>query len=485
MNSDPQRDEPGARAWLVSKSGLRAGTRYAVAEGATRVGRSADNTVVIEGTEAGIVSLHHFEIVSDPQGFSIRDLGSTNGTFVNGAAISTTRLTAPATIRLGGKGPEFTFIVEATPDLDKTIVAPIENEATPPPEPKGITTTYSGLLTEAVEKARRARARGLTNETMMIMRDTLQQALRRNNKRSRRIIIVLAVSLVALGSFTGWKIWDLRKQRHFVEARIQRIETELQKASGENAKIDQLMTQLDVYQGEAQQLERNLLYRLIGGKEDFVTREIRILMAEFGAEVYSIPSEFIDRVQFYLNQYQGPNRPIMAKALAEGERDLSTVRQIVIDEQLPPDLAYIPVVESAMAPSQSSAAGAVGLWQFTPPTARAYGLRVDKNVDERHDLKKATRAGCRYLRDLILDFGTGSSVMLALAAYNSGPAQVKAAVMKTVRDPIKQRNFWYLYRVRALPSETREYVPKVVAVMIIGRNPAHFGFAAPETVAKR
>ena len=89
--------------------------------------------------------------------------------------------------------------------------------------------------------------------------------------------------------------------------------------------------------------------------------------------------------------------------------------------------------------------------------------------------RKATRAGCRYLRNLILDFGAGSSVMLALAAYNLGPTRVKQAITK-VEDPIKQRNFWYLYRARALAAETREYVPKVFAAIIIGRNPGRFGF---------
>ena len=127
-------------------------------------------------------------------------------------------------------------------------------------------------------------------------------------------------------------------------------------------------------------------------------------------------------------------------------------------------------------PGQSSAAGALGPWQLTAATGRALGLRIDKETDERTNLLKSTRASCRYLRELILDFGTGSSVMLALAAYDLGPTKVKQAIMATVHDPIKQRNFWYLYRVNALPKETREYVPKVVAAMIIGRNPSHFGF---------
>ena len=110
------------------------------------------------------------------------------------------------------------------------------------------------------------------------------------------------------------------------------------------------------------------------------------------------------------------------------------------------------LVESAFLSENLSRAGAVGLWQFTPATARAYGLRVNNNVDERLDARKATRAGCKYIRELILEFGAGSSVMLALAAYNLGPGKVRQAVRR-VSDPIKQRDFWYLYRTRALPGE--------------------------------
>jgi len=151
------------------------------------------------------------------------------------------------------------------------------------------------------------------------------------------------------------------------------------------------------------------------------------------------------------------------------------MRQIFEHNSLPPDLAYILLVESALTGDSVSPAGAVGLWQFTPATARDYGLKVGGGVDERLDTTKSTRAACKYIRNLILDFGSGSSVMLALAAYNLGPSRVRAAVHK-VNDPIKQRSFWYLYRVRAVPPETREYVPKVIAAMIIGRHPERHGF---------
>jgi membrane-bound lytic murein transglycosylase D len=163
--------------------------------------------------------------------------------------------------------------------------------------------------------------------------------------------------------------------------------------------------------------------------------------------------------------------------LGRARKQIDTVRDIFEEEHLPPNLAYMAIVESSLSTESSSSAGAAGLWQFTAGTAKAYGLKVVQGgVDERLDVRKSTRAACRYIRELILDFGAGSSVMLALAAYNVGPSKVKQAIRR-VTDPIKQRNFWYLYRVRALPEETREYVPKVIAVMIIARNPERFGFS--------
>src|ERR1051326_4900487 len=102
----------------------------------------------------------------------------------------------------------------------------------------------------------------------------------------------------------------------------------------------------------------------------------------------------------------------MERALGEASSKVAAMKRILIQEKLPPDFAYVPLVESALAPRRVSAAGAAGPWQFTAPTARIYGLRVDGAVDERYDLIKSTRAASGFLRHLLLDFGTGSSVML-------------------------------------------------------------------------
>jgi pSer/pThr/pTyr-binding forkhead associated (FHA) protein len=460
------------KPWLVSLSGARVGARYEITAAITRVGRGAENDIVVQGPDAATVSLRHFEICLDGDAFRIRDLESTNGTFVDGEQITEAPLSAPATIQLGKSGPMFSFVIEQTPDLNQTVMAPQGPSATLRGDAPSPLNTYDGLLTHAVARARRARVNGIGNETMMIMREALDHALRRSNRRSRQIIVTLAVVLLAVSGLAGYKILQLREEKTAIDRRIQDIEDRLARAGASSEQTEALIRELDVYQGRAERLERAVLYRFITGEqEDTVTREIRTLMTEFGAEVYSVPPEFVVRVKHYLAQYQKADRPHMENALTRGKRNLQIVRNILVEEQLPPDLAYIPVVESALSLTDQSAAGAAGLWQFTPSTARGYGLRVDSEVDERLDVRKSTRAGCRYLRELILDFGAGSSVMLALAAYNSGPGKVKRAVMTNVRDPIKQRNFWYLYRVRALPAETREYVPKVIAVMIIGRNP--------------
>jgi FHA domain-containing protein/transglycosylase-like protein with SLT domain len=468
-----------AKAWLLARSGPLMGTRFPVSEGATRIGRAPDNDVVIEGAGSATVSLYHAEIRRNDSACRIRDLESTNGTWLNGERVTEAAISPSAVIRFGINGPEFSLVFQddAASALDRTIE--VSPSAVPPaPAPRSpATSDHEDLLSSAVLRARRLRAHSGHGQTITIMRGVVEQALRRSRRRFRVVGYSLLAGLLVVSSLALWKITAMRHEKRDIDSHIQMLEAQLQKAN-ESKDIDRLLLQLGDYQSQAESLQKTLLYRLgaVPEKGDPTTRDLRSLMTELGAEVYSIPPEFVERVQHYIEQDQGPERPIIARALEEDSGRIRTIRSILQQEQLPPDLAYIPLVESALSTEKSSPAGAAGPWQLTEATAKAYGLRVDSQVDERKDLVKSTRAICRYLRDLILDFGAGSSVMLALAAYDGGTTKVKQAVTRTVRDPIKQRNFWYLYRVRALPLETREYVPKVLAAMLIGRNPHHFGF---------
>ncbi len=351
----------------------------------------------------------------------------------------------------------------------------MDSKATPSP-PAPPSKTEKDLL-EAVVKARQARRAGVGNQTLVIMRSMLDAAVRRSHTKFKVTIWALAVALAAVSAYGALRIRELKQEKGTVDTQIQQIEAQLQAGNLSPAQLDQLVERLGQYQDRAVALQRNLFYKLgvRGQTQALVEREIKTLMAEFGAESYSIPPEFVEQVNRFIQQYQERDRANMQRAVGRSRRDLETIRLLFEAEHLPPDLAYMVLVESAFISERASPAGAVGLWQFTPSTARAYGMKVTKDVDERLNLKKSTLGASRYIRELILDFGAGSSVMLALAAYNVGPGNVKQAVRK-VKDPIKQRNFWYLYRVRALPVETREYVPKIIAVIVIGRNLERFGF---------
>ena len=468
-------------ACLVRKSGLLAGTRHPLRDEITRVGRSSENDIVI--SEAAMVSARHLEIRKEGDAYRLADLNSTNGTYLNGQRITEALLEPPCVIRLGADGPELGFVVDDTPaqDFNQTIVVPAPATVPQAAPEKDTAESAAGkahddLLSEAVSRARVARRTGVGDSTVVIMREMLDKALHRTSRKFKVVITLLVCALIGVSAYGYWKIQGLKGDKQRIDGQIQQIEAILARGNEDPAEADQLINRLDQYEDQAVALQNSLLYR-VGSfeREEFIKREIRSLMQEFGAETYSIPPEFLAEVQRFIQQYQGPDRPNMERALGAAGKDMATMRRIFAENNLPEDLAYVVLVESALSRDSESPAGAVGLWQFTPATARAYGLKVEGGVDERLSAVKSTRAACKYMRDLILDFGSGSSVMLALAAYNLGPSKVKTAVRK-VNDPIKQRNFWYLYRVRAVPPETREYVPKVIAAMIIARHPDRYGF---------
>ena len=146
----------------------------------------------------------------------------------------------------------------------------------------------------------------------------------------------------------------------------------------------------------------------------------------------------------------------------------SMIDQILAEYGLPSALAYLPVIESAYVPTVTSRAGARGIWQFVPLTAKEYGLRVDWWVDERADPEESTRAAASYLRDLHDAFGDWP---LALAAYNAGPGRVRRAMERS-----GEKSFWQLLDRGLLPKETRGYVSTFFATLLIAGDPESHGF---------
>jgi membrane-bound lytic murein transglycosylase D len=148
------------------------------------------------------------------------------------------------------------------------------------------------------------------------------------------------------------------------------------------------------------------------------------------------------------------------------------IKQVLEQHGLPTDLFHLAMIESGFIPSARSRAGAVGLWQFMPVTARAVGLRVDREVDERMDPVRSTYAAARHLQWLYRSFG--GDWALAAAAYNAGSGRISRGLQGFGVD-----NFWDLATLGDLADETRHYVPRLYAMTIVARDRARFGFTPP------
>lgn len=166
-------------------------------------------------------------------------------------------------------------------------------------------------------------------------------------------------------------------------------------------------------------------------------------------------------------------KPSIQESLIRSSKYKKLIDSVFGEAKLPRGLAYLPVIESAYTPTLTSRAGAHGIWQFMPDTAREYGLRVDWWVDERADPERSTRAAAAYLRDLYRQFNDWP---LTLAAYNAGPGRVRRAL-----ETNGATTFWELCDAGALPKETRGYVPTFFATLIIASDPATYGFRLGES----
>lgn len=158
------------------------------------------------------------------------------------------------------------------------------------------------------------------------------------------------------------------------------------------------------------------------------------------------------------------NRPQVILWIKRSARYFSHIEHILKQENMPLDLKYIPVVESGLRPHSGSSKGAVGYWQFLKNTGQRYGLKIDKNIDERKNIFKSTLAACNYLKKLNVEFG---SYLLALSAYNMGEFGLNAEI-----EAQENRDFFSLY----LPLETQQYIFKIIAAKMILENPEKYGF---------
>ncbi|WP_457573714.1 LysM peptidoglycan-binding domain-containing protein [Desulfolithobacter sp.] len=183
---------------------------------------------------------------------------------------------------------------------------------------------------------------------------------------------------------------------------------------------------------------------------------------------FDFPITINKQVEFYLDLFQNRQRRYFKRWLARSTKYLPFIQEELKKAGLPLDLAYLAMIESGFNPRAYSRAHASGLWQFIRSTGRNYGLRIDRWVDERRNPDKATRAAIAYLSTLYNEFGDW---YLAVAAYNAGEGKIGRAIRR-----YKTRDFWQLARYRYLRLETKRYVPKLIAAILIAREPEKYGF---------
>ena len=201
-------------------------------------------------------------------------------------------------------------------------------------------------------------------------------------------------------------------------------------------------------------------------------------IAEIRQTHSDLPLVMNDQIASFISYFSSRGKGALTNGMARSGRYREMISRVLKEEGVPQDLIYLAQAESGFHSLALSRAGARGMWQFMASRASGYGLQRNWWVDDRQDPEKSTRAAARHLKDLYNQFGDW---YLAMAAYNSGPGTVQHAVQRT-----GYADFWELYRRNVLPGETRNYVPIIVAITIMSKNPAQYGLEdvhldAPQT----
>lgn len=498
-------------------SGSRSGTTVRFGREPVRVGRSASAELRFAGVEDAVVSTHHAQIIFERGGYYLVDTGSTNGTLLNGRKVSKHKLESGDRVCFGFPGgPEADIEIEAleaAPPAHGTVANTVAGA------PRGSVPAYdaqqdaermakalkagfrnAGPLRVADEAARkvaerRAHAGGQSSgETMFILAQAMDEVTDevRSRTTSKWVKVLAgagAVALLVIGVLGGVVFYQQREIDRLVSAKaaidgqIRSLQEQMQ-AETDTARLAAMEDNLTALAGSAQtalaQLQRRDQARAaqLAAGGDELEREIRKILVKFNASTYAIPPIFRERLQFHIDELTtAGNRRFM---YGRKVRHWPAITKEFAALGLPEEMAYIAWVESGFDPGAQSTAGAVGLWQMTTTTAQSLGLTVSGAVDERLDPDKQTKAAATYLASLLSEFGE-DSFMLVLASYNRGENGVRRALGQVAREPggfrKDKRDFWHLYRLKLLPEETREYVPRVLAAAIIANNAQKYGLA--------
>jgi soluble lytic murein transglycosylase-like protein/pSer/pThr/pTyr-binding forkhead associated (FHA) protein len=511
---------------IIHLSGSLQGRTSTSAKPTLRVGRGADCDVRFDKERDPKVSNHHAEFLLEDGCWFVVDTASTNGTLVEGRRIAKHRLRQGEEVQLGAGGPLVKVEFDARDGMGgamKTEAASLtaikrsecaRRGSSPPPridatsemnrissDLKHSADTATAKLAEIAAKRvaqERAKAGGLSSgKTMMIMAGTLKEVQRftRTKTAKRWVRVVVAVAAVAAVVVAVMaiviaqqkrQIEQLVKQKERLDRDIETVQEQMNEES-DPERLAALEERLNTLTGNA----KSTLVALgksdkgkaaaLAESGDEIDRQIREILRKFDADTYAVPPIFKERLKFHVDELvKAPNLKFVYR---RKQRYWPMITREFNALGLPEEMAYVAWAETQFDPKAKSSAGAAGMWQMTPATAQNYGLRVDARIDERYDPDRETRAAARHLANLLAEYGS-DSFMLAMASYNRGEAGVRRVLHQIAQEPggfrKEKRDFWHLYRMKKLPEETREYVPKVLAAAIVSRHAKKLGLDEPE-----
>lgn len=488
-----------------------------------RIGRAQDCDVRFDAAKDPKVSSHHAEFLYEDGQWFVIDMGSTNGTLVDGQRVSKARLRQGEEVQIGAGGP----LVRVEFDAAEGRGGAMKTEAVSLQDlPRFVkrkanladTAEISALSSELRESAdtqtaklaevaarrvaeERAKKGGLpSGRTMMILADTLKKVQQGTQTRTRQkwVKVVAVVSAVALAVVAVMsvvivqqkrKIDALVKQKEGIDREIAKVQAQMDEES-DPVKLIELEERLNSLSGSAEKTIETLgksdkkKAREVAEKGDELDRDIRDILRKFDAATYAVPPVFKERLKVHIDELLHASN--LRYVYKRKQRYWPVISREFGALGLPEEMAYIAWAETQFDPKARSPVGAAGMWQFTAARAHDSGLRMDGTVDERYDPDKETHAAAQYLANLLAEYGS-DSFMLAMASYNRGEAGVRRVLHHIAQEPggfrKEKRDFWHLYRLKKLPEETREYVPKVLAAAIVCRNAKKLGLEGPQQQA--
>jgi pSer/pThr/pTyr-binding forkhead associated (FHA) protein len=439
------------------------------------IGRHKDNDLQLRDA---CVSRNHAEVRFDGERWWVRDLGSANGTYLDGLRIENVPLPERGELELGRGGPVLALEVERPRKVEEL-----------PAEKK-----FSSETQIIQHYFNQSGSEGVGAQTMMFKR-AFERA---HKKRARKYLVLLGVSLFFLGTAGGVILYQkskLHKLRQtavdifytmkLLELQIARLE-EVVLLKGNKDQVRELLLK----RKELKEMERSYdsfvnqlgLYKKLSEEERIMVHMARLL----GECEVNVPDGFVKEVRNYIKKWKSSDRLKGAVSRAKSKQYVPIIIGALYENNLPPHFFYLALQESGF---EEQAVGpktkyghAKGIWQFIPNTAKHYDLKIGPLYkdpvydphDERFHFEKATKAAARYLRD-INNTEAQASGLLVMAAYNWGETRIRDIIKKMPENP-RERNFWCLLTKESIPQETYDYVFYIFSAAVICENPRLFGF---------